>query len=918
MPSLRGVLALAVLVCLAHHAYAGDMSTDFQAKAGRGMQKGLAGGSSLGGVLAAADTFLTDIVSCGSNQSTPICKYVIYVFGCAIAGIVIMPIFWFFCCWGFCCGRNCGASCECCCKPCGQPSCGGNKPTREYPAYETWGCLAFFLPIFFVWILCFTAVGFAGFQEVPADIENMFDGIIGLVTTPADEATRVKAAVNTIGDSVKDQLDALNAPFVAGGVFTAYKTSVGNLETAYTNLRTSMYQLRNVIEGCPDGRTDAQCIATASATDANWLSKVTLAAVLDTDTPGGKCATEEWASLNIAPNANTMPMRIAVAANGAEIANPTERSPICRPANGIPDDTRGCKCFVTADRDLFTHINGMIAIVPSETDMNAIQPNIPVDDLKTKVDTTLGEFTAPLDNVASSIPIKSSDVGSVRGSINRSTIAGINVAMFLPHWLALICIIFAVILMRPGSSEAQYNHGRRCWWGSYVVGCLWWPLLCILWGFVSIISIPFEDLCDIIPQSGGTSAEIVRIMGENGQSTTQLQSVLDDCLLKKTEGYIWPIIPLQKTAIKEPLAEFKVRDKISDAQITKATDVTIITAGWTAKKDAIKAQLGTKATVKNNYKTTNDATAANRGTIYPAADKATYCAAQTTYNGIGAPADATARCNELITKFHAQIDLRADDVLAKCNAVDAAVTDLTAKAAAVKTAVNKAITDADTFVDSLVDQIWDIGKCDTLAVKYDGFALPFCRVSDSFGTFWGCLFMSIWGWFIFFFVICFSEKRMQALHGESPEPKPSQSQAAVPAAGDIAFANVASAEQPRPPAEVPKADNSMPGLDKYAAPSDVKPEITPAALPAGPPIPMPPAPVPPAPIRKTMPGVLGLQQQDDMPSAPPQFGGVPGPSGPIHTDYTPPAIESSLYPMLKDTAAIGVARGVSGQPIGMA
>jgi hypothetical protein len=120
--------------------------------------------------------------------------------------------------------------------------------------------------------------------------------------------------------------------------------------------------------------------------------------------------------------------------------------------------------------------------------------------------------------------------------------------------------------------------------------------------------------------------------------------------------------------------------------------------------------------------------------------------------------------------------------------------------------------------------------------------------------------------------------------GESPEIKPTQAQAARPAAGDIAFANVASAEQPRPPAEVPKADNSMPGLDKYAAPSDVKPEITPAALPAG-----PPAPMPPVPIRKTTQGVLGLQQQDDMPSAPPQF---PGPSGPIHTDYAPPVIES--------------------------
>ena len=73
-----------------------------------------------------------------------------------------------------------------------------------------------------------------------------------------------------------------------------------------------------------------------------------------------------------------------------------------------------------------------------------------------------------------------------------------------------------------------------------------------------------------------------------GQSTTQLQSVLDNCLLKRTEGYIWPIIPLQKTAFNEPLAQFKVRDKISDAQITAATDVSAITAAWTTNKATIK------------------------------------------------------------------------------------------------------------------------------------------------------------------------------------------------------------------------------------------------------------------------------------------------------------------------------------------
>ena len=72
-----------------------------------------------------------------------------------------------------------------------------------------------------------------------------------------------------------------------------------------------------------------------------------------------------------------------------------------------------------------------------------------------------------------------------------------------------------------------------------------------------------------------------------GQSTTQLRSVLDDCLLKKTEGYIWPVIPLEKSAFDAPLAQFKVSDKISTAQITAATDVTVITSAWTTNKATI-------------------------------------------------------------------------------------------------------------------------------------------------------------------------------------------------------------------------------------------------------------------------------------------------------------------------------------------
>ena len=40
---------------------------------------------------------------------------------------------------------------------------------------------------------------------------QMLDGIIGIITTPADEATRVKGVVNSIGDRIKLRLDALNA-----------------------------------------------------------------------------------------------------------------------------------------------------------------------------------------------------------------------------------------------------------------------------------------------------------------------------------------------------------------------------------------------------------------------------------------------------------------------------------------------------------------------------------------------------------------------------------------------------------------------------------------------------------------------------------------------------------------------------------
>jgi len=67
-------------------------------------------------------------------------------------------------------------------------------------------------------------------------------------------------------------------------------------------------------------------------------------------------------------------------------------------------------------------VEAMIQALPGPAARNALKPNIPVDQLKTQVDTTLGEFTKPLDNVATSIPIKVKNLRAANVTLHCSTI----------------------------------------------------------------------------------------------------------------------------------------------------------------------------------------------------------------------------------------------------------------------------------------------------------------------------------------------------------------------------------------------------------------------------------------------------------------------------------------------------------------
>jgi len=699
---LRTLCLLAV--CLP--AWGGTLGTDFSNKFSRGLQKTLSGQSGgVGSLVPAASGGdlggrLTD---CTSGSTAPECMWLQFVLGCIVMGLIVCPILCFFSCCGFMCGRRC---CQCCCKPCGQPNCGGPKPTREYPVYDTWGCLAVALPIFFVMLLSFSAVGFASLQEIPGDIDDVFDGLRSMSTVPDDFSGKIRSDTQDLKGTIRDRLTPLNDAFALIG---PVKTAVSTLRTKVVALQDAVKDLAMLIEGCSSGTAQADCSFSTTSPNPN-LSK--------------------WAQCGATATAGT------VAGVAMRLSDGATTNPSCRDATSGAD--AACKCCNECSLRL-TNIDAILSTLPSDSMLNEISVEIPVGQLDAEIDKAVGDFQKPLDDMQDSWPLQSQDLTDAQNSMGdfEGTIAGINCGIWLPQWLALIAILVALALGRKGAPEAQAVWGDRCWWIAYVVGVLWFILLvCPMFGLWSIIAIPLEDICDIIPVVGGTSEDLVSHIESDGNTdfdTKPLQDIMDKCVLKAEGGYIWSVLEIQKSDFSDILSEFDRFAQTSVSDQESSLDVLAYTKVFTDNK----------ASFKGISSSTYTPTSCTFGTC---------------------TADTTQYTTDLTAKINA-INTATDEV---ATSIDAAKARSDEFWAALKLSLSGS---ADT-TNEMVESLWAFGECNMISQKYDEFVTPFCVVSDNLGSFWACLMMVGCAWLALFPIIICSSKRWYQLREGFEEDKP--------------------------------------------------------------------------------------------------------------------------------------------------
>mmetsp|Transcript_36704 Transcript_36704/g.71647 ORF Transcript_36704/g.71647 Transcript_36704/m.71647 type:complete len:849 (-) Transcript_36704:106-2652(-) len=693
------LLGAACLLAMCVPASAGKLGTNFSTAFSRGLQTTLAGNANIGALVPGmVDNDIMDrLEKCPG--SSPECEWLGFVVGCVAMGLIICPLMCFFICCGFCTGRRC---CECCCKPCGQPNCGGSKPTRQYPFPETVGCLAVALPIFFIMLLSFSAVGFAALQEVPGDIDGVFDGMRSIIATPADMKVQIKRQTGDLKVSIRAKLAPLNDAFALADVV---KADVRTLRTRMNELSNAIKELAMLIEGCKSGTTTCT-YTTISTSLSNWIE---CSAVSESAPSNG----------------------VAMTLSDGNTTNPSCKDP----DNG---NNQACTCCNKCAERII-NVNAVLSSLPTDAMLNSISVEIPVDDLDREIDNAIGNFDEPLDNMAESFPIKKEEVDDLQASLGDvdGIVAGINCGIWLPQWLALIAILVALALGRKDAPENQAKWGDWCWWIAYTIGVIWFIfLVCPMFGLWSIIAIPMEDICDILPVRGGTSDNLVKVITEGAPDfdTKPIVDIMDGCLLPVSGGYIWKTIGLSKQDFADMLSEFDKAAQIGEDSISGSLGVDAYMAAFTSNLADFKG-----------FSTTD---------LIPS---------------------SVSSCS--YTNCTSEVSSYTTDLNAKIAGINTATTRVETQVAATKrssnnfdTELRKVMDNSKTFTNDMVDSLWAYGECALISAKYDEFVSPICIVSDNLGSFWACVLMVGCAWLAMFpIIMCASKRWHQLREGFTPE-----------------------------------------------------------------------------------------------------------------------------------------------------
>jgi len=538
-PALAGILALSLLPIVS----AGPNANAFSEQTSRPMMKNMGGDINFGEVInLSSESNLNAAIARDCENGGSTCRYFNFIFSNFLTGLLVIPLTMLLFNFVFCCGR-------CCCRKKGvnkQGCTGGRYPTREYNKFEGFACIAL-LACFMIILFAFSVAGAAAFDELKADLDLMLDGIGDVGETPGEFGDQISDQMGVMKVEIRDQLQPLNDVFTA---VTNLKTSVGTMRTKFTALDTSLKSLASLIEGCKPG--SLSCTSATRVT--NW----------------NQCG----ASGYTAGTSGSPAVPAALTSSGS-----TSVAPTCK--NVASGSIDFCQCAPTVQA-ILTAVQTSSSAIPSDSDLDGLDVPLPLDELDTTIDDAASDFKKPLDDLQETMPITRRDTDPVKDQISAAAISGITFIAYSPAWYVIIAIIIAIVLgaqCGPMKGNVRANEcGDCCWWVAYVMLTLWlmifvWPLF----GTFTIPAVILEDLCELLPEPGGSSKEFTDILvaGNADPDLINLsEGLFEECLLPQppNKGYIWAAIPgqnISKQFMRDQVSEFSTGNSINATDITK-------------------------------------------------------------------------------------------------------------------------------------------------------------------------------------------------------------------------------------------------------------------------------------------------------------------------------------------------------------
>ena len=216
-------------------------------------------------------------------------------------------------------------------------------------------------------------------------------------------------------------------------------------------------------------------------------------------------------------------------------------NPACKDASGA---VKSCPCCTncTATSTLLADSQGK---VPASFD--AFQKQISPAEINKYLNDAANSAINLVSSIQSFVSSTRDSVKSAMSSLdsdgNKSLRNGVIFGIWAPGWLIAFLALLGLFLSpcaepsscAPRSSLAHPGKVGHCLhWTALVLGVLWVTFVALpAFAVLSVVSLPFSDLCRLVPRSGDDPSEFIRVFlsGSTASSSQNVSDVLRRCVL---------------------------------------------------------------------------------------------------------------------------------------------------------------------------------------------------------------------------------------------------------------------------------------------------------------------------------------------------------------------------------------------------